>query len=175
MRVLLPLAFMLALLLPAADAVAEPTGAVSVLRNGELDGFTQDGKLHRLNSLDAFAKFTGQTARKTVFRRCGFQRAIIEDLKGHSGTDGLSVSVRFKTAAGARSCARKSSLGKGKRVHGLPHSKLVLLGEGDHPGRNLRFVAGRTYYSAAFTPTASFDPGNSGLISAAKLLYGRVV
>ena len=173
MRLLLPALAATASLLSVAPARAVSDGKVSVTRNGELDGFTQKGKLHRLGSLKAFIRFTHQAQNRSILKRCGLQRALLEDLKGPPGTDGLSSALRFRTRAGARRCAHKSAP-TGKKVSGLPHSKLVLVGEGDHPGRNLTFRVGRTFYTVAFSPTPSFDPGNRGLITAGKALYARV-
>ena len=173
MRASLLTALALVLILPIAEAAAEPP-RLAVPRGGEFAGFKKDGGLERFTTARAFAEYVDRPGLTSTLRGCGFQRMILQNYEGPPRTDAIAYSGRYKTAKGARRCSRLFRPKRGREIAGLPYGNLFRLGGSEHPGRNLRFALRRTAYFVGFAPTPSFDPGDSGLIAAAKTLYDRV-
>ena len=143
-----------------------------LLRDGDLQGYKVASAPFGSSDVDEWAAVTRDEAAR--LRKLGFVAGARADLRNGSGTPGLTLIERFKTAAGARKELAYTPPGP-KVAHfevaGIPGAVGTKPSDPSEPGgRNIAFVKGDTFYIVG-TQAARNSASVAELAKAARKQY----
>jgi hypothetical protein len=166
----------------AAPAATQVPLTARVLKSGELTGFKVNGSPRLAFASGTFARLVGQPSLGPKLAKAGFVRGAFEILAG-KGVAAYSVTLEFKTAAGARSRLVKQfqeDLAGGVKsrrlpVPGVPGAKGAVLTSQGLAQAEVLFADGRfLYIVTTLSQGGTAKLRQDALTSGARTLYLRV-